>query len=66
MSVFAADDSFVTAFGKAGVGPGQFHLPTCICVDNDGRILIGEHFGRVQVFGFCRGEAVATTEAEET
>lgn len=57
VSVFAADGSFITAFGEKGRGPGQLKMPLSVCVDNDGRILVGDYCYRVQVFGFCNSEA---------
>src|SRR4051794_35880557 len=34
--VFAADGSFITAFGVQGIEPGQFISPVGVCVDRTG------------------------------
>lgn len=52
VQAFAADGSFITWFGSHGVRPGQFVLPTCVFVDQEGRVFVGDSMNRVQVFAF--------------
>lgn len=48
----AADGSFVTSFGQHGEEMGQLTKASAVCVDHDGRILVADAQGRVQVFVF--------------
>jgi streptogramin lyase len=46
---FSPDGRFLTQFGGNGDEPGQFSAPSCIAVDNKGRVYVGDMKG-VQVF----------------
>lgn len=50
VKVLTMDGKKVTAFSHEGFRPGQLHKPVSVCVDSDGRILVGDY--RVQVFAF--------------
>ena len=50
--VFAADGSYITAFGQYGTEDGCCIGPRVMCIDCEGRILVGDHTPRIQVFGF--------------
>ena len=48
---FAADGTFITAWGTKGDGPGEFDLPHTILVGPDGRVYVGDRENyRVQIF----------------
>lgn len=48
---FAKDGTYLMAWGKKGSGPGEFNLPHAICVDNRGRVIVGDRENnRIQVF----------------
>lgn len=47
---FQADSTFITQFG--GFGSGLFGFPRSVCVDNEGRILVGDSNSGVFVFAF--------------
>ncbi len=48
---FAADGTFITAWGKKGDAPGQFDLPHSILVGPDERVYVGDRENhRLQVF----------------
>jgi DNA-binding beta-propeller fold protein YncE len=48
---FAANGKFLTSWGKPGKGRGDFDLPHSICIDKQGRVLVGDRENdRVQVF----------------
>jgi DNA-binding beta-propeller fold protein YncE len=48
---FTSDGELVASWGEPGVGPGQFHLPHCICVTPDQRVLVADRENdRIQVF----------------
>ncbi len=48
---FAADGSFITAWGTKGSAPGQFDLPHSVLVGPDGRIYVGDRENRrLQIF----------------
>jgi peptidylamidoglycolate lyase len=47
---FAADGTFLGAWGTPGAGPGQFALPHGLAIDAAGRVLVADRSnGRVQV-----------------
>ncbi|GAA0440679.1 hypothetical protein Acor_12400 [Acrocarpospora corrugata] len=49
--VFTPDGELRHSWGEVGTGPGQFHLPHCLAVTPDGRVLVGDRENdRVQVF----------------
>jgi len=49
--VFTPNGGFLTQWGEAGEGPGQFNLPHTIVVDRSGHVLVGDRENdRVQVF----------------
>jgi len=49
--VFDADGSYLTQFGGAGLGPGQFDEPVGIALDGDGNVYVTDTWNqRVQVF----------------
>ena len=45
---FAADGTFLTAFGKNGNGPGQFRYVTAVAVADDGTVFVAD-FGNNRV-----------------
>jgi sugar lactone lactonase YvrE len=48
---FDRSGKFVKAWGKRGVGPGEFNLPHAICVDAKGRLYVADRSNaRIQVF----------------
>jgi hypothetical protein len=48
---FAADGTLKTSWGSPGSGPGQFHLPHSIAVDDDGNLLVADRSNkRIQIF----------------
>ncbi len=48
---FAADGTFITAWGTKGNAPGQFDLPHSVVVGPDGRVYVGDRENyRLQVF----------------
>jgi DNA-binding beta-propeller fold protein YncE len=48
---FAANGKFLTSWGKPGKGRGEFDLPHSICIDKQGRVLVGDRENdRVQIF----------------
>lgn len=54
VQVFSPAGAFITTFGErqGGLGLISFVCPRCVCVDHEGRILVGDCSPRVQVFGF--------------
>jgi DNA-binding beta-propeller fold protein YncE len=51
IEIFDADGNFVSAFGKAGDGPGYFARPKGVAIDGDGHIWVADGMqDRVQVF----------------
>jgi hypothetical protein len=57
---FAADGTLKTSWGMPGKGPGQFHLPHSIAIDDEGQLLVADRANkRIQIFteeGEYRGE----------
>ena len=48
---FAANGKFLASWGTPGKGRGEFDLPHSICIDKQGRVLVGDRENdRVQVF----------------
>ncbi len=48
---FAADGSFVRAFGHQGSGPGELSEPHTIAMDSQGRLFVGDRENnRIQIF----------------
>jgi hypothetical protein len=48
---FAADGTLKTSWGSPGKGPGQFHLPHSIALDDDGNLLVADRSNRrIQIF----------------
>ena len=48
---FAADGQFITAWGSAGAGPGQFKDPHALAMDSTGRLFVGDRGNsRIQIF----------------
>ena len=46
---FSPDGEYVGAVGREGNGPGEFSYPMSIAVGNDGKIFIGDMYGKVIV-----------------
>jgi len=57
---FAADGTLKTSWGMPGKGPGQFHLPHSIAIDDQDQLLVADRAKkRIQIFtqeGEYRGE----------
>jgi sugar lactone lactonase YvrE len=48
---FAADGTFIKAWGKRGDGPGEFNVPHTLVIDRRGRLLVGDRTNRrIQIF----------------
>jgi DNA-binding beta-propeller fold protein YncE len=48
---FSKEGKFLAQWGKKGRGPGEFRLPHAICLDDRGRVYVGDRENdRVQVF----------------
>ena len=48
---FSKDGTFVTAWGKSGYGPGEFHTLHAIAMDSRGRLFVGDRGNnRIQLF----------------
>ena len=48
---FAKNGSLVKSWGEPGHGPGQFHLPHSIAIDDQGRLLVADRANkRIQIF----------------
>ncbi len=48
---FSADGTLKTSWGTPGKGPGQFHLPHSIAIDDDGNLLVCDRSNkRIQIF----------------
>jgi DNA-binding beta-propeller fold protein YncE len=48
---FDAKGKFLKTWGKPGKGRGEFDLPHSICIDKQGRVLVGDRENdRVQIF----------------
>ncbi|GAA0981518.1 peptidyl-alpha-hydroxyglycine alpha-amidating lyase family protein [Acrocarpospora macrocephala] len=48
---FTPDGELIHSWGEIGTGPGQFHLPHCLDITPDGRVLVGDRENdRIQVF----------------
>jgi DNA-binding beta-propeller fold protein YncE len=48
---FSKEGKFITAWGKAGWGPGEFHSMHAIAIDSRGRIFVGDRGNnRIQIF----------------
>ncbi len=45
---FAADGTFLTAFGGKGSGPGQFHYVIAVAVADDGSVFVAD-FGNNRI-----------------
>lgn len=57
---FAADGKLLTQWGKKGKGDGEFNLPHALCLDEKGRVYVGDRGNeRVQVFD---GDGKYTTQ----
>ena len=49
---FAKDGTLKASWGEPGHGPGQFHLPHSIAIDDRGRLLVADRANkRIQIFG---------------
>jgi DNA-binding beta-propeller fold protein YncE len=74
--VFDANGNYITQFGSAGVGDGQFDEPVGLAVDADGTVYVADTWNmRVQVFipnetgsefTFSRSFSVASWESQST
>ena len=48
---FDRDGNFITAWGRKGMGPGEFDMPHAIDIDSQGRVFVADRQNnRVQVF----------------
>src|SRR5262249_46706746 len=48
---FSKDGTFIKAWGKKGMGPGEFNLPHSIVLDSRGRLLVADRSNkRIQIF----------------
>ncbi len=48
---FAADGTFITAWGTEGSAPGEFDLPHTVAFDSQGRLFVGDRGNhRIQIF----------------
>ena len=48
---FSTEGKFIKAWGRKGIGPGEFDLPHCLAFDSKGRLLVGDrNNNRIQVF----------------
>ncbi len=48
---FAADGTFIKAWGKTGYGPGEFRDPHALAMDSQGRLFVGDRANsRIQIF----------------
>jgi len=48
---FNAKGEFLTTWGEAGSGPGQFNAPHAVVIGKDGRVIIGDRDNdRIQIF----------------
>lgn len=52
VQVFKADGTFITAFGQQS---SHLESPRCVCVDSEGRVLVGDESSdhKVHVLAFC-------------
>lgn len=53
MQIFTHEGAFITSFGERGNEAGQFDRPCSVCIDAAGRMYVGDHYPRVQVFAFA-------------
>lgn len=57
---FSATGQFITAWGSAGSGPGQFNDPHALAMDSTGRLFVGDRGNsRIQIFDQA-GQHLAT------
>jgi DNA-binding beta-propeller fold protein YncE len=48
---FTADGELVRSWGEPGMGPGEFNVPHCVSVLDDGRVIVADRENdRIQVF----------------
>ncbi len=48
---FSRDGTFIKAWGKKGVGPGEFDVPHTLAFDSRGRLFVGDRSNkRIQIF----------------
>jgi DNA-binding beta-propeller fold protein YncE len=48
---FSKEGKYLREWGQKGTGPGEFNLPHSICVDRQGRVIVGDRENdRIQVF----------------
>ncbi|MFC6084117.1 peptidyl-alpha-hydroxyglycine alpha-amidating lyase family protein [Sphaerisporangium aureirubrum] len=60
---FSPDGELIRSWGEIGTGPGQFHLPHCLDITPDGRVLVGDRENdRIQVFDLDGRFAEAWTD----
>jgi DNA-binding beta-propeller fold protein YncE len=59
---FSRDGKLLNHWGKKGKGPGEFNLPHAICVDDEGKVYVGDRDnGRIQVFD-ANGQFLSQTK----
>lgn len=52
VKIFDLEGVLLKTIGGRGIGPGEFNYPTCICVDRNGDVYVGDSLNfRIVVFG---------------
>jgi sugar lactone lactonase YvrE len=65
VQVFDQEGHLLAYFGESGKYPGQFSLPTGLCIDKLNRVIVSEQmFGRIQVFRYIPEAEAAAEKAQ--